>query len=349
MKLGKFVSKRPAAAMGEDESVAEEGEHVRKRPAMAKQATGKPADGSTEEETSEGNLRNRVKARRWEELWNAVPGSDEHGKSQPVKERVLVLKAKMKEIGKWTKEQPTIINGFFEKNTLGRWEPQYSHPMFEERRFREEVVFDRDWHEGELREVVEQRINPVVLENLIQIGKVTCDGLMVFLPRKTVGVEKKWSKQDIGSRNKAIDDQQFSVLASGIDACIEGRSGSLHGLEIANHASGSHGTTYIGIGGASNVRCTVFQDVIVAREANTQGYAGVKDKFEGERIAFEKGLKSVQKIVGAAFDDDAMAISDARSANVKKLLDCKRKLKDYKGNSIGPSSSKRTKIAACST
>ena len=108
--------------------------------------------------------------------------------------------------------------------------------MFREERFREEGGFDRDWHEGELREVVEERITPVVFENLIQSGKVKYDGLMVFLPRKTVGVEKKWSKQDIGSRNKAIDDQQFIGLASEIDACSGGKSGSLHGLEIANHA-----------------------------------------------------------------------------------------------------------------
>ena len=100
------------------------------------------------------------------------------------------MEGELKGTGKWTKEQSNIINGFFENYAMGRWEPQYKHPLFKEERFRSEGGFDRDWQEGELRKVVEERINPVVLENLIQCGKIKFGGLMVFLPRKTMDAEK---------------------------------------------------------------------------------------------------------------------------------------------------------------
>ena len=276
-------------------------------------ATDADVDGGGGED--EG-LRNRVKSRRWEALWNSVPGTAEHSKFQPVKEKVLQLKDELKGSGKWTKEQSNIINKFFQKGTLGRWEPQYNHPMFTERRFRVEKVFDRDWHEGELREVVEGRMNPTVLENLIQQKKVKYDGLMVFLPRQTVGVDKNWVKSDEGSRSKELGDQQFTELAGGIDQCIEAKSN----LEIANHSSGSHGTSSVGIGAASNIRCTVFNSVIAQKEKNLQVYLGVKEVFEPELIALEKILKVVEKISEKAFDEHASNESDLHTDNLSKLM-----------------------------
>ena len=55
------------------------------------------ADGGDED-----SLRSRVKARRWQALWNAVPGTTEHAKFQPIKEKVQALQDEMKGTGKWT-------------------------------------------------------------------------------------------------------------------------------------------------------------------------------------------------------------------------------------------------------
>ena len=85
-----------------------------------------PVGNETDADVGEGGrdiegLRNRVKARRWEALWNAVPGTEEHSTFRPVKEKVLQLNDELKGIGKWTKEQSSIINKFFERSDIGSW------------------------------------------------------------------------------------------------------------------------------------------------------------------------------------------------------------------------------------
>ena len=138
-----------------------------------------------------------------------------------------------------------IINTFFEKNECGILQIQPKHPIFTERRFKSSTDYDGNWQEGELREVVEAKIPPTVLQNLIDSGKAKYDGVMVYLPRRKVGNEKAWGKVERGDRNQSLEDQQWVDLEAGINDAM------LAVEDTAGSASGHTGSSSSGLGGVA--------------------------------------------------------------------------------------------------
>ena len=99
-----------------------------------------------------------------------------------------------------------VINSIFVKNKSGAQVLQPEHPMFKKTAYRKENNYDNSWHEGELREVVEARIPPTVVQGLTDSGKAKYDGAMVYLPKKKIGTDNEWGHIDEGGKKREMDE-----------------------------------------------------------------------------------------------------------------------------------------------
>ena len=197
-------------------------------------------------------LRNRTKARKFNTYMEAPEGSDEAKEFKPVQETLELMKNELNVTpGSWRSALTEIINSLFEKNAkTGQQQLNKDHPVFQRTSYRKENNYDKQWHEGELREVVEARIPPSVVQALIDSGKAKFDGVMVFLPKKKIGTDNEWGHIDEGGKKTEITDDQWKELELGIRDTMDGiplgmpsgsqSSGS--GRVVGNVSSGSNGS-----------------------------------------------------------------------------------------------------------
>ena len=162
--------------------------------------------------------RNRTKARKFNAYMEAEEGSDEAKEFKPVKDKLEVMKNELNGTpGSWRSALTEIINSLFEKNAkTGQQQLNKDHPVFQRTSYRKEKNYDNHWHEGELREVVEARIPPSVVQGLIESGKAKYDGVMVFLPKKQVGTDSEWGHIDEGGKKTDMTETEWNELEKGI-------------------------------------------------------------------------------------------------------------------------------------
>ena len=199
-------------------------------------------------------LRNRTKARTFNAYMEAKEGSEETNQFKPVKDKLEVMKTELNGTpGSWRSALTEIINSLFEKNAkTGQQQLNKDYPVFQRTSYRKENNYDKQWHDGELREVVEARIPPSVVQALIDSGKAKLDGVMVFLPKKKkkIGTDNEWGHIDEGGKKTDITDDQWKELELGIRDTMHGiplgmpsgsqSSGS--GRVVGNVSSGSNGS-----------------------------------------------------------------------------------------------------------
>ena len=154
----------------------------------------------------------------------AEEGSKEATEFKPVKDKIALMKAELNGTpGGWRAAFSELINSIFEKNAkTGQTELNLHHPVFQRTAYRKEHNYDKQWHEGELREVVEARIPPSVVQGLIESGKAKYDGVMVYLPTKKIGTDSEWGHNDEGGEKTEITDDQWNELALGIRDTMDG-------------------------------------------------------------------------------------------------------------------------------
>jgi hypothetical protein len=162
--------------------------------------------------------RNRTKAITFNIYMAAEEGSDKAKEFKPVKDKIALMKAELNGTpGGWRAAFSEVINSIFEKNEkTGQTELNLQHPVFQRTAYRKENNYDKQWHEGELREVVEARIPPSVVQGLIESGKAKYDGVMVFLPKKQIGTDSEWGHIDEGGKKTDITENEWNELESGI-------------------------------------------------------------------------------------------------------------------------------------
>ena len=195
-------------------------------------------------------LRNRTKARKFNAYMEAEEGSDEANEFKPVKETLDLMKNELNGTpGSRRSALTEIINSLFEKNAkTGQQQLNKDHPVFQRTSYRKEKNYDNHWHEGELREVVEARIPPSVVQALIDSGKAKFDGVMVFLPKKKIGTDNEWGHNDEGGEKTEITDDQWKEFESGIRATMDGIP---LGMPSGSQSSGS-GRVVVNVSSGNN-------------------------------------------------------------------------------------------------
>ena len=121
-------------------------------------------------------------------------------------------------IGTVREMQTKFINALYDADTASKKTVITLNPdkaRFIVNSFRKKEGYVDKSCEGELRELVELRVPPAVLNKLIKEDKVKEKGGMIFFPKLVVGSKDLFGKEEIGNRPKEI----------GVDVSIELESG----------------------------------------------------------------------------------------------------------------------------
>ena len=146
----------------------------------------------------------------------------------------------------------------------------------------------------------------MILEGLIKCGKVKTRGGMVFLPRKKIGVEKTWGRNDTASRSKDLRTEEWDELEDSLAALTAATKDDMF-TQDAESASSS-GTSTIDIGSAGRpVACKVFGVAFAQREQNKDMYLKHKDDLNKYCIELERALKLTTKVVEQTLEETNVA------------------------------------------